>query len=37
MEKVKKDGGFLYVQNQHDTNEKLAETLKVKPMVSKEL
>ncbi|KAJ8916324.1 hypothetical protein NQ315_005019 [Exocentrus adspersus] len=35
MEKVKKDGGLLYVQNQHDTNAKLAEELKVKPMVSK--
>ncbi|KAJ8943986.1 hypothetical protein NQ314_009569 [Rhamnusium bicolor] len=34
MEKVKKDGGLLYVQNQHDTNEKLAQELNVKPMVS---
>lgn len=35
MEKVDKDGGFLYVQNQHDTNAKLAEELEVKPMISK--
>ncbi|XP_030758420.1 uncharacterized protein LOC115884080 isoform X2 [Sitophilus oryzae] len=35
MEKVKKDGGFRYVENQHSTNDKLAKELKVKPMESK--
>ncbi|KAJ8962858.1 hypothetical protein NQ318_001263 [Aromia moschata] len=35
MEKVKADGGLIYVKNQHDTNAKLAEKLNVKPMVSK--
>ncbi|CAG9864223.1 unnamed protein product [Phyllotreta striolata] len=37
MKKVAKDGGLLYVKNQHDTNEKLAKTLKVSPMKSKPL
>lgn len=34
MQKVKKSGGLSYVQNQHDTNKKLAEELKVPPMKS---
>uniref|UniRef100_A0A6P7FHV8 Uncharacterized protein LOC114330532 isoform X2 n=1 Tax=Diabrotica virgifera virgifera TaxID=50390 RepID=A0A6P7FHV8_DIAVI len=34
MEKVKKDGGLSYVQNQHDTNKKLAQRLNVSPMKS---
>ncbi|KAF7283894.1 hypothetical protein GWI33_022725 [Rhynchophorus ferrugineus] len=35
MEKVNNEGGLRYVENQHKTNEKLAEELKVKPMTSK--
>ncbi|CAH1985183.1 unnamed protein product [Acanthoscelides obtectus] len=35
MHKVELEGGVTYVQNQHDTNAKLAEELNVKPMVSK--
>ncbi|XP_028135688.2 uncharacterized oxidoreductase YjmC-like isoform X2 [Diabrotica virgifera virgifera] len=34
MEKVQKDGGLSYVQNQHDTNKKLAQSLNVSPMKS---
>ncbi|CAG9826511.1 unnamed protein product [Diabrotica balteata] len=34
MEKVHKDGGLSYVQNQHDTNKRLAENLKISPMIS---
>ncbi|CAG9826513.1 unnamed protein product [Diabrotica balteata] len=34
MEKVHKYGGLSYVQNQHDTNKKLAERLNVSPMKS---
>ncbi|KAJ8916327.1 hypothetical protein NQ315_005022 [Exocentrus adspersus] len=34
--KVDKDGGLMYVQNQHDTNAKLAKEFKVKPMISKQ-
>ncbi|XP_066259530.1 uncharacterized oxidoreductase YjmC-like [Euwallacea similis] len=34
MEKVGLEGGLRYVENQHKTNTKLAEELKIKPMVS---
>lgn len=34
MEAVDKAGGVRYVQDQHDTCQKLSETLKVKPLVS---
>ncbi|XP_066152277.1 uncharacterized oxidoreductase YjmC-like [Euwallacea fornicatus] len=34
MEKVRSEGGLRYVANQHKTNAKLAEELKIKPMVS---
>nr|CAI5831107.1 unnamed protein product [Callosobruchus analis] len=33
-ERVRKDGGIRYVQNQHDTNAKLSQELSVKPMGS---
>ncbi|XP_074034221.1 uncharacterized oxidoreductase YjmC [Leptinotarsa decemlineata] len=35
MEKVHKDGGLKYVRNQHETNLRLAEEFKIKPMISK--
>lgn len=35
MEKVHHEGGLRYVENQHKTNNKLAEELKVDLMVSK--
>lgn len=35
MEKVHHEGGLRYVENQHKTNSKLAEELKVDRMVSK--
>ncbi|XP_057662290.1 uncharacterized oxidoreductase YjmC-like isoform X1 [Diorhabda carinulata] len=34
MEKVHRDGGLCYVENQHETNLKLAKELNVSPMVS---
>lgn len=34
MDKVKKTGGLSYVKNQHETNKKLAEELKISPMQS---
>lgn len=34
MDKVNKEGGLSYVENQHNTNAKLAEELQVKPMIS---
>ncbi|VEN44342.1 unnamed protein product [Callosobruchus maculatus] len=35
MHKVEMEGGLSYVENQHNTNAKLAEKLKVQPMASK--
>ncbi|XP_049817148.1 uncharacterized oxidoreductase YjmC-like isoform X2 [Aethina tumida] len=34
MERAKREGGLVYVKNQHDTNLKLAQRLSVKPMES---